>query len=465
MLERLDRLYFRAVYDKRLYSNRIRENVKQTDKEEQPFDDTSSANALPINVSIEPIASRHPYAALRFRDFRLLFIGTFIASVGEQMVNVAIGWELYERTGSALALGAVGLVQVIPVILLSLPAGYLADRLNRRRIVVITLFLLALASLGLTVLSYLHGSLFLIYGCLLLLGIAVAFNKPASATLIPQTVPESAYSNAATWSSSSWQLASVLGPAVGGLVIALTRRAALVYLLNTAAVLIFSVLILQLRSKQPVLHPQGNTTTLSSLLEGVNFLRRTQIILAAITLDLFAVLLGGATTLLPIFAKDILHVGPTGLGWLRAAPSIGAVCVAFCIAHLPPFKHAGRTLLLAVAGFGLATVIFGLSRSFWLSLLMLLLLGGLDNISVVIRNTLLLLRTPDAMRGRISAVNSIFIGASNELGGFESGLVAQFFGPVVSVVGGGIGTILVVLLVALLSSEMRRLGPLIPDQQ
>jgi MFS family permease len=196
------------------------------------------------------------------------------------------------------------------------------------------------------------------------------------------------------------------------------------------------------------------------LLEGVRFLRRSQIILAAITLDLFAVLLGGATTLLPIYAKDILQVGPTGLGWLRAAPSIGAVCIALSIAYIPPFKKTGRTLLLAVAGFGLATFIFGVSRSFWLSLLMLFLLGGLDNISVVIRSTLLLTRTPDAMRGRVAAVNTLFVGASNELGGFESGLAAQLFGPVISVAAGGIGTILVVLLVALLWPEMRRLGRL-----
>jgi MFS family permease len=195
-------------------------------------------------------------------------------------------------------------------------------------------------------------------------------------------------------------------------------------------------------------------------MEGIRFLWHTRIILAAITLDMFAVLLGGATTLLPIFAKDILHVGPTGLGWLRAAPSIGAVCVSLGIAHARPFKKAGKTLLWAVAGFGMATIIFGLSRSFWLSLLMLFILGGLDNISVVIRSTLLLTRTPDAMRGRIAAVNTLFIAASNQLGGFESGVAAQLFGPIIAVAGGGVGTILVVLCVALLWPEMRRLGTL-----
>ena len=431
-----------------------------SDKPERPGDDEVEVDIQPSALSTDPVASHDPYRALRFRDFRLLFLGTFIASIGEQMVNVAIGWELYNRTGSSLALGFVGLVQMIPTLLLSLPAGYLADRFNRKRIVLITLLVIMLSSLGLTVLSFLHGPVLFIYACLLVFGIGVAFNNPASASLLAQTVPEDAYSSAATWSSSSWQLASVVGPALGGLIIALSGSATPVYALNSGAILIFTLLIALLRTR-----PRGTTVApptkmLASLLEGVSFMRRSQIILAAISLDLFAVLLGGATTLLPVFAKDILHVGPAGLGWLRAAPSIGAICVAFCLAYLPPFKHAGRTLLLAVAGFGLATIVFGLSRSFWLSLLMLFLLGGFDNISVVIRSTLLLLRVPDVMRGRISAVDNIFVGASNELGGFESGLTAQLFGPTLSVVGGGVGTILVVLLVALLSSEMRRLGAL-----
>ena len=375
------------------------------------------------------------------------------------MVNVAIGWELYERTGSALALGGIGLVQVIPIIVLSLPAGHLVDRFNRKHIVIAAQALLILASLGLMELSLTRGSLLLIYGCLLLIGIAVAFNSPASSTLIPQTVPESIFENAATWESSAWQLAAVLGPALGGFVIALFHSATLVYGLNAGTALTFAVLILMIRGERRV-ERSSEITTLGSLLEGLRFLRSTQVILAAITLDLFAVLLGGATSLLPIYAKDILHAGPTGLGWLRAAPSIGAVCISFFIAHAPPFKKAGRILLCSVAGFGIATFIFGVSRSFWLSLLMLLILGALDSISVVIRSTLLLTRTPDALRGRISAVNYIFVGASNELGGFESGLVAQLFGPIVAVAGGGIGTVLVVLFVALLWPEMRRLGAL-----
>ena len=424
--------------------------------QEPSNDNTEPSIALEPVLSTAPTVPHDPYLAWRFMDFRLLFIGLFIATMGEQMITLAIGWELYDRTGSALVLGLVGLVQVIPLFILSLPAGHIADRFNRKRIVIIALMVLALASVGLTVLSYMHGPLLLIYGCLLLMGAATAFNGPASSTLVTQAVPEHAYQSAATWSSSSWQLASVIGPALGGILIAILRSATLIYALNAVAVILFALLLLPLRSQQKAV--ASTTTTVGSLLEGVKFLWSTQIILASITLDMFAVLLGGATTLLPIFAKDILHVGPVGLGWLRTAPSIGALCVTFGIAYIPPFKKAGQTLLWAVAGFGIATIIFGLSHSFWLSLTMLFLLGGLDNISVVIRGTLLLTRTPNAMLGRISSVNTLFIGASNQLGGFESGLVAQFFGPLVSVAGGGIGTILVVLLVALLWPEMRRLG-------
>ncbi len=396
-----------------------------------------------------------PYAALRFQPFILLVVGRLVASMGEQMASVAIGWELYERTHLALALGGVGLVQVVPVILLSLPAGHAADRFDRKRIVLASQLLLALGAMGLAALSFTRGSLVLIYGCLFLIGIARAFSGPAGATLLPQTVPPELFTNAATWSSSAWQAASVAGPALGGLMIAVQHRAGWVYVVDAVGALIFFgfVCLLHIRRlAQPV-----EAATLKSLAAGAHFLWNTKVILAAITLDLFAVLLGGATTLLPIFATDILHVGPSGLGWLRAAPSVGAVLVAVLLAHLPPLRRAGATLLWAVASFGMATIIFGLSRSFILSLLMLVVLGGVDNISVVIRSTLLLVGTPDEMRGRVSAVNSVFISASNELGGFESGLVASVFGPIASVVGGGIGTLLVVSAVALIWPQIRQL--------
>jgi MFS family permease len=399
-----------------------------------------------------------PYAALRFRDFRFLLAGRFITAFGNQMLSFAIGWELWLRTHSELALGLVGLVQVIPVIVLSLPAGHVADQHNRKRIVLISQALLAACSLSLAVLSFTQGALVLVYLCLLGIGISRAFNDPASSTLLPQTVPPSLFTNAATWNSSAWQLASITGPAVAGFLVALLSNVTIIYVLDAIAAGAFLVLVSLIKGRQLALARKA--TTLDSLSEGIRFIRSTKVILAAITLDMFAVLFGGAVTLLPVYATDILKVGPEGLGLMRAAPSIGALIMTFVLVYQRTFRHAGRTLLLAVTGFGLATIVFGLSTSFWLSVVMLALLGGLDNISVVIRGTLLLVRTPDEMRGRTSAVNSIFIGASNELGGFESGLTAALFGPVISVVGGGIGTILVVLAVAKVWPEMRALTSL-----
>lgn len=412
---------------------------------------------------VAPTPGRDPFLALRIGDFRLLLAGRFLATLGEQMLGVAIGWELYLRTHSALALGFIGLAEVLPIISLSLPAGYVADRFNRKRVVMGAQVLGAVGALGLALLSAAHGALLPFYLCLLLIGASDAFASAASTSLVPQTVPPEAFENAATWSSSSWQLAAVIGPALGGFVIALRGGAAtLVYVLDLLAIILYLGLLVVMRANRPVALTR-EAPSLRSMGAGIGFIRATPIILAAITLDLFAVLLGGATTLLPIFATTILHVGPTGLGVLRAAPSIGAVCMAITLAFRRPFQRAGRTLLIAVAGFGVATVIFGLSRNFWLSLVMLAALGALDNISVVIRSTLLLLRTPDALRGRISAVNNIFIGASNQLGGFESGVTAAIFGPVVSVGLGGVGTLLVVGAVALIWPQMRRLSTLRPD--
>ncbi len=405
-------------------------------------------------------AERHDaYAALRTPDFRLFLSANFLATMGEQMLAVAIGWELYVRTRSAFALGLVGLVQVVPVIALALPAGHLADRRDRRQIVLLTEATMAVCSLGLTALSRAAGPVPLFYVCILVFGAALAFNTPANSSLVPQVVPEAHFRNAASWSSSSWQLAAVIGPALGGGLIALTGYSTVVYLINALTCAVVIGLIAAIRSRR-ALPSDSAPVTLRELGAGVGFLRRTPVILAAITLDLFAVLLGGAVTLLPIYALDILHVGATGLGLLRAAPSVGAVLMALAQAHRPPYHRAGRALLLAVAGFGLATIVFGVSRSFPLSLAMLLLLGALDNISVVVRSTLLLTRAPDEIRGRVYAVNGIFVAASNELGGFESGLAAAIFGPVLAVVLGGLGTLMVVGAVALIWPQIRTLGRL-----
>jgi len=302
-----------------------------------------------------------------------------------------------------------------------------------------------------------HGPIVVLYVLLFCGGIARTFQGAAKGSLLPQVVEPSQFANAVTWNSAGWQIASVIGPALGGLLIGLTHRAWPVYL--SAAVTALAFLVLLLGIHPLVSSGAPASASLEGLLGGVKFLRQTPVLLAAITLDLFAVLLGGAVTLLPIFAKDILHVGPTGLGWLLAGPSAGAVLVALVLAHRP-FRHAGRALLLAVAGFGTATIVFGLSRSFPLSLTMLVLLGALDGISVIIRSTLVQVRTPDQLRGRVAAINSLFIGTSNELGGFESGVLASAIGPVGSVVVGGVGTIVSVAVIARVWPEIRRLGRL-----
>jgi MFS family permease len=398
------------------------------------------------------------YAVLRHRDFRLYLLARFIASVGQQMVTVAIGWELFERTHSALALGLVGLTQMVPMILFTLPAGHLADTRDRKQIILGMTLLIGLASLGLALVSVLRGPVSWVYGCLFMMGSARTFLWPASSAFLPQLVSRQLFPRAVTWNSGSFQLSSVLGPAAGGGIIALTGRAATVYAINAAAILICFVLIKLLHARQAP--PIRQAMTLASLSAGFQFVFASPVILGVITLDLFAVLLGGATALLPVYAKDILRVGPTGLGLLQAALPIGSLVSALVLAHRPPLQKAGRAMLWAVTAFGLGSIGFGLSTTFWLSLLMLAVCGATDNISVVVRQTLVQLLTPDEKRGRVSAVNSLFIGTSNELGGFESGTVAHLLGPVFSVVSGGIGTILVVAAVALTWPEIRRYGRL-----
>ncbi|HWH69227.1 MAG TPA: MFS transporter [Candidatus Sulfotelmatobacter sp.] len=405
-----------------------------------------------------PVPAHDPYAVLRNRDLVLYLVGRFVASFGQQMLTVAVGWELYERTHSTLALGLVGLTQMLPMILFTLPAGHTADNYNRKRIIVLTTFIIACASLGLTFISAWQAPVFWIYFCLFAAGAARTFLWPASSAFLPNLVSRQQFSRAVTWSSGSFHLSSVAGPAAGGALIALSHHAAPVYALNTVAALICLTLIGLVRRQHAMAAREKMTVV--SLVAGFKFVFESRIILATITLDLFAVLLGGATALLPVYAKDILHAGPSGLGLLQAALPAGSLLCALVLAHRPPLQKAGRALLWAVVGFGLATVGFGLSHWFWLSFGMLFVCGALDNISVVVRHTLVQLLTPDEKRGRVSAVNSLFIGTSNELGGFESGSVAYLFGPVASVVSGGIGTILVVLAVAWFWPEIRRYGRL-----
>ncbi len=411
----------------------------------------------------ETVPGRHdlpdqhdPYGALRLSDFRLLLIGRLIAQLGEMMVSVAVGWEIYERTGRAFLLGMIGLVQIIPVLLFSLPAGYIVDRYNRKQIALISQIVLMACSAALAILSLTQAPLVLTFVVLFVIGVARAFNNPAEGALTPMVVPESLFHSAVTWSTSVWQVSAIVGPAVSGFVIALTGGAPAVYIFNVFAgsALVIALLLIHPR-KQTYAPPEE--TPMQSLKAGMHFLRDNRLILSSITLDMFAVLFGGATYLLPVFAKDILQVDATGYGLLRAAPSVGALCMALVLANRSGFRNAGRTLLIAVAGFGIVTIIFGLSTNFWLSLAMMALSGALDNISVIVRHTLTLVFTPDEMRGRVGAVNSMFIGASNELGGFESGVAAALLGPVGAVVFGGFGTLAVTGLVAYFAPELRQL--------
>lgn len=331
-----------------------------------------------------------------------------------------------------------------------------------------------LASAALAFISYTQADYRWMYACLLATGMARAFQQPAKASLLPQLVPIEHFSNAVTWNTSGFQLASVLGPALGGYLIAVLHAKTFagaidiapvrlldvwfVYVVDACTGLCFLACLLFVRLKQATRKPQPLSP--AAFIAGLHYLGKNRIVLGSILLDMFAVLLGGAVTLLPVYAKDILHAGADGLGWMRAAPAIGAFCVAMLLAHRPPFRRSGYALLLSVAGFGGATIVFGVSQNFWISLLSLFLIGAFDNISVVIRHTLVQVLTPDELRGRVSAINGVFIGASNELGGFESGVVAWAFGPVVSVVSGGIGTILIVAAVATKFPRLRRYGRL-----
>ncbi len=421
---------------------------------------------MPKSPEARPTSARHdPYAALRNADFRFYLVGWFIALIGTRLESVAIAWEMYERTGEALSLGLVGLTQALPTMLLALPAGYLADRFNRPRLVMWSLAAMTLTSIGLAILSYQQGSIGLMYLLLFLDATAVILGRPARTALLPQLVPTEVFPNAVAWNTSLSQISNVVGPAIGGFVIGgialgsfvVQGNIPLAYVLAAISSLIYMAMLARVRWR-----PEGERTirgsAVQNLLAGIRFVRDTRIILAMISLDMFGVLLGGAVYLLPIFAEDILQVGPTGFAWLRAAPAFGAMCMAFLLIYLPPMKRAGQSLLWTVAGFGVATIIFGFSQSFWLSLAMLFLTGAFDNVSMVIRQTLQQLLTPDYMRGRVAAVSSVFISASNELGGLESGLMAHWFGPVFSVVSGGIGTLFVVAATAWYSPELRRLG-------
>ena len=422
-----------------------------------------------MSLSPEQSNPSSPYEVLRNANLVRYLTGRFIATSGHLMFVMAVGWEIFERTGSALALGMVGLTMIVPMFLLTLPAGHYADNHSRRHIIMVAVSIMAVANVGQALISANQAPVPLIYVCLFVASAARTFMGAAMASFLPQLVERRDFSRAVTWNTGLFHLSAILGPILGGLLISACHRHAWpVYAINSFAALTFLLLLSGVRVKATATLKQK--LTFQNLLTGFNFVFSTRIILGIITLDMFAVLLGGSTALLPVFAKEILHVGPRWLGLLQAALPLGAVLCSVYLAHRPPLQKAGRSLFLAVACFGLATIAFGVSKWYWFSFAMLLICGLVDNVSVVVRHTLVQMLTPDEKRGRVSAVNNLFIGTSNELGEFESGSVAHLLGPamgntiavgaMLSVVVGGVGTLIVVGAIAYYWPEIRRYGRL-----
>ncbi len=396
-----------------------------------------------------PAAAGGGFAVLKERDFSLYLGGRFFASVAAQMIVVAVGWQVYNLTGRTLDLGLIGLSQFLPFLCMSLPAGHAADQYPRRRIITLCLATLLLCALLLLWLAAAQVSRTLpIFGVLALLGIARAFLAPASQSFVPNIVPPKSLANAIALSSSSFQVATIAGPSVGGIVYAFGQAGAgansgAQWVYGAAAGLLLLAAGMMAGVGPPRVPAVRRAASWSSMLQGLSFVWRRKTVLGAISLDLFAVLFGGATALLPAFTRDVLHAGPEVFGCLRAAPGVGAGLCALWLAFRPITRRVGVTMFAGVALFGVATVVFGLTQRFWVALAALVLLGAGDMVSVFIRTLLVQLATPDEIRGRVSAVNSVFIGASNELGEFESGFTASWFGLVPAIVIGGVVTLIV----------------------
>ena len=379
----------------------------------------------------------------RERDLNIFIVTRFLSTIAMMVQSVAVGWQVYDIARDPLSLGLVGLAEFVPMFLLVLPAGDIVDLFDQRLIFAASLVGEAVCGALFLALAFVHPhQVWPFYLVLMLYGVARAFAAPAGQSLLPFLVPPESLPRAIAWSSSSFQVAVIAGPAIGGFLYALGPQAA--YALCCAAFLGAGLGVSVLGGRRNSADRQHKATAFERVAEGISFVRRRPIILGAISLDLFAVLLGGAVALLPVFARDILHTGPVGLGILRSASAVGAALTGFALAHTPLKRHAGAKMFAAVALFGVVTIVFGLSTNFYLTLVALAILGASDMISVYIRSALIQFATPDAMRGRVSAVNMLFIGASNELGEFESGVTASWFGTVPAVVLGGIGTLLVV---------------------
>jgi MFS family permease len=403
---------------------------------------------------------RDAYAALRVPEFRLYISARFCITLAIQIQSVVVAWQVYEITKDALSLGLIGLAEAIPSIGVSLYAGHVADTVKRRKIILLCVSTLLFCSTVLLSFTYAPDGFFLAYGVfpiyaiIFVSGVARGFLSPAFFSFMPQLVPRELFSNAVTWNSTLWETATIAGLAIGGLLYAFGIKTA--YAVDVLLTLTGLTLLMNVGDK-PLPAVSGEEGVAEKIKAGLRFVFHNKIILSAISLDLFAVLFGGAVALLPIFADEILHVGVWGVGFLRAAPSVGALMMAFYITHNPIQKNAGKILLYCVAGFGVCMILFALSTNFWLSLFILIASGGFDCISVIIRLTLLQTLTPENMKGRVSAVNHIFVGSSNEIGMFESGVVAKLVGAVPSVIFGGFMTLGVVAVTSWVSKSIRTL--------
>lgn len=403
----------------------------------------------------------NPYESLKIREFKSFLIFRLSLMISALVQSVAVGWQMYDITKDPLSLGFIGLAEAIPSILVSLYAGHIADNSDRRKIVLTCLTgfffcALALFSFSLDSVKEVTGfSIYHLYFVIFLSGIFRGFMSPSSNGLLTQIVPKELYLNSSVWSSSAFQIGIVCGPAIGGLMYGFLGIS-WTYLIDSILILIALISMLTIK-KKAIPKSEKEQSMFESISEGLKFVFSNQLILAALSLDMFAVLFGGATALLPVFADQVLNTGPVGLGILRSAPAVGALLMSFLMAHKQNKQNAGRNLLLAVAGFGICMIMFGLSTNFYLSLFLLAISGMLDNVSVVVRATIIQTMTPPHMMGRVSAVNSIFIGSSNEIGEFESGVAAKFLGLVPSVVFGGCMTLLVVAITSIKADKLRKL--------
>ena len=402
--------------------------------------------------------------AFQYSDFRRFMLARLLVTIASEMQSVAVGWQIYAITHRALDLGLVGLAQFLPAICLFLFAGQTADRFPRTRIMAVCYTGFALCSILFLAATLLHvRTPSPLYGVLVLNGVVRAFHGPAGQALIPSLVPSEHFPNAVAWSASIFQTATIVGPMAGGLVYGIGGIPTPVYAAAGTSYLLAFLFLLRMK---PIARKRDAATASTDLVfDGLRYIWQNKLVLGAISLALFAVLLGGAVALLPVFAHDILHVGAIGLGVLRSAPGVGAVLMSIVLAYLPIKTRAGYIILSCVFAFGVFTLVFGLSSSLVISVLSLLLAGAADTVSVIVRNTMVQLSTPENMRGRVSAVNGIFIGASNEFGQFESGLTAHWLGTVPAVLFGGLGTIVVVILWSVLFPGLRRLDRLVPEPE